>query len=263
MNQTTYALEMGIFAFSVVVSAVANLMLTGSPAVGGAEIPHDQILVLWCLLGASAGAFCSIAFFPVNTKVEAAMQLGVNFVLALTFSPLAVELVATWTGIDPTLRLTLPIATVIGIAGQQTVAMLIPYGRQWLAKRAQDAVDDHEIFGVLLIIDGDLTTRVIAQRASRKFAEENHLKIVPRSTIEAAEKYVIDAKYAILDFNLKDVDEKTVKTWLAQFDCPVIVLREDGELPSFVDTKNIVFVAKDIDLLENIADKLEQFKATN
>lgn len=102
-------------------------------------VTSDQLMILWCLIGGLLGAFCSLDFFPVgNGKWEKGAQLGVNVVLSATCSPSLVDLVAYWTGLPSGLRLALPISVGVGIVGRAAVFMLIPYGREFLKKRASD-----------------------------------------------------------------------------------------------------------------------------
>jgi hypothetical protein len=74
-----------------------------------------------------------------NGKCEKGAQLGVNVVLSATCSPSLVDLVSYWTSWPAGLRLALPISVGVGIVGRAAVATLIPYGREYLKKRASDA----------------------------------------------------------------------------------------------------------------------------
>ena len=117
-------------------TAVADL------SVRGETVTPDQLLVLWCVIGGMVGSFCSLQFFIVKTRVEAAWQLAVNLGLSAVVSPLLVDMVSYWTGYPLGLLLALPVSCGVGIGGQAAVIQIIPWGRKWLDGRARNIVKD-------------------------------------------------------------------------------------------------------------------------
>ena len=105
-------------------------------------VTPDQLLILWCVIGGLVGSFCSLQFFHVTTRQQAAWQLGVNLGLSSMLSPLIVDLTSSWTDYPVGLRLALPIACGVGIGGQAVVAQLIPWCRKWIERRAQKISDN-------------------------------------------------------------------------------------------------------------------------
>jgi len=136
LTQSGQMLGEAILMAIIATTAVADI------AVKTEQVTPDQLLVLWCVIGGLVGSFCSLQFFQVRTRPEAAWQMAVNLGLSGTLSPLIVDLISSWTAYPIGLRLALPIACGVGIGGQAVVAHLIPWARKWLDGRAKKYVED-------------------------------------------------------------------------------------------------------------------------
>lgn len=123
------------------ISLVA-LAAAADAAVRSEVATPDQMLVLWCVIGGMLGSFCSLKFFEVKSRVEAAAQLGVNLVLSGVCSPIIVDVVSMYSGYPTGMRLALPIACALGIVGQQLVSKLIPIGQRFVEKRVKQATGE-------------------------------------------------------------------------------------------------------------------------
>lgn len=135
INTTQWMAEVSL------ISLVA-LTATADMAVRSESATPDQMLALWCVIGGMLGSFCSLKFFEVKSRVEAAAQLGVNLVLSGVCSPIIVDVISMYSGYPTGMRLALPIACALGIVGQQLVSKLIPIGQRFVEKRAKQAAGE-------------------------------------------------------------------------------------------------------------------------
>lgn len=103
--------------------------------------PEDK-LILWCLLGGVIGSACSLHFYPKLDKYSCAAQIGVNFGISVSISPLAVDLISNATKYPVSLRLALPVSFILGIIGQSIIVYSLPLIIEFVGKLIKRNIDN-------------------------------------------------------------------------------------------------------------------------
>lgn len=102
----------------------------------------DQILILWCLVGGLIGSIVSLRIFRVKDINDGTWQLMANLGISSMASPILTDLIGKYSGYPVGVRLALPVSLVLGIVGEQAVALLIPIAKKWFVSKASHAAGE-------------------------------------------------------------------------------------------------------------------------
>ena len=102
----------------------------------------DQILILWCLIGGLIGSIVSLRIFRVKNINDGTWQLLANLGISSMVAPILTDLIGKYSGYPVGVRLALPVALVLGIVGEQAVALLIPIAKRWFVSKASLAAGE-------------------------------------------------------------------------------------------------------------------------
>ena len=113
----------------------------GEIALKSESVTSDELVILWCMIGGFFGSFCSLHFYQPKDKFAAGMQFAVNLSFSAIFSPLLVDQVSYWTKIPLGLRLSLPVAFLVGMLACAGVARALPYLQKFIDRYLENQVD--------------------------------------------------------------------------------------------------------------------------
>lgn len=102
----------------------------------------DQILILWCLVGGLIGSIVSLRVFRVKDVSDGTWQLVANLGISAMASPMLTDLIGKYSGYPVGVRLALPVSLILGIVGEQVVALLIPIAKRWFVSKARTATGE-------------------------------------------------------------------------------------------------------------------------